>query len=218
MSKNFTAIFFDFDGTLGDTDPDIRQAWLRAMDELNLHCPEFERIFRVGPSLPETAKMLFPELPEEQRLLLQNTYKHFYDDAQTYSALPYPGIIDVLHRFHENGTKIYVVTNKRVKPTLKLIKKFQITDVCSGIFTPDIITAATHLSKSELLALALKISASEPQQTLMVGDTELDIEAGKNNHTKTCAVTWGYGRKDFVARANADFTVDSAEQLLELSC
>ena len=216
MKKQFSAIFFDFDGTLGDTDPDIRQAWQNAIKKLGLNCPGFDNIFRVGPSLPDTAKMLFPELDDEKRLLLQNTYKHFYDDAPEYSALPYPGILDVLTRLHNSGVKIYIVTNKRVKPTLKLMKKFQITQICSGMFTPDIVSADIHLTKSELLNLALKISAVDPQNALMVGDTELDIAAGKNNNVSTCAVTWGYGRTSMLEKADADFTVNTAVELLDL--
>ncbi len=218
MAKSFSAVFFDFDGTLGDTDPDIRRAWKNAIFELGLICPDFDRVFRVGPSLPDTAKMLFHDLDEEKRLLLQNTYKHFYDDAQEYSALPYPGIIDVLTRLHASGAKFYVVTNKRIKPTLKLMNKFQITQICSGMFTPDIISTDIHLSKSDLLELALKISGAEPQKSLMVGDTELDIEAGKNNNLKTCAVSWGYGRPEVVAGSGADFFIDSAGELLSLLC
>ena len=67
MSR-FEAIFFDFDGTVADTEPDIRGAWLAAIAELGLTCEHFSKVFRVGPSLPETAAMLFPDADEELRL------------------------------------------------------------------------------------------------------------------------------------------------------
>ena len=211
---SFKTLFFDFDGTLGDTEPDIREAWRQSIAKLGLICDHFDAVFRVGPSLPETARKLFPEASEEMYLTIQETYKSFYDEAGCYTAQPYPGITDAVRQLAECGAKIYVVTNKRLKPSRKLLDKFGLTDVCAGLFTPDIIPGQC-LTKTELVNVALRASCEPcPQKVLMIGDTEIDIRAGKANGLSTCAVTWGYGSYDVLTAAEPDFIVDRAEKIL----
>ena len=48
MIDRFEVFCFDFDGTIGDTEPDIRNAWLKALDKLNWTADNFDEVFRVG--------------------------------------------------------------------------------------------------------------------------------------------------------------------------
>ena len=43
----------------------------------------------------------------------------------------------------------------------------------------------------------------------MVGESRMDIEAGKNAGARTCAVTYGFGRKEDLVRARPDYILDS---------
>lgn len=206
----FDAYFFDFDGTIGDTEVDIRAAWLSAISELGLPDNHFDSVFRVGPPIQDTAKLLFPDLPEDHSIVLQNKYKYYYDDGNDYRALPYPGVIEALRQLHDAGKKVYIVTNKRYKPLFKLIKKFQL-DFCDGIFSPDIIDPDNHLKKPELLAVALKVAATIPERSLMIGDTDLDGAAAYANNIPFCGVTWGYGSRMLLV--GADFIIDDPSKL-----
>ena len=51
--------FFDLDGTLADTDGDIRASWKAALADLGVSCPTFDKEFVAGPPLEEMAKKLF---------------------------------------------------------------------------------------------------------------------------------------------------------------
>ena len=53
--------FFDLDGTLADTDADIRLAWKKAISDLGLECPDFDARFVSGPPFDEMARTLFPD-------------------------------------------------------------------------------------------------------------------------------------------------------------
>ena len=59
MHRRF--VFFDLDGTLADTDPDIRGAWKAALRDLGLECPDFDAKFVAGPPIDEMTRALFPE-------------------------------------------------------------------------------------------------------------------------------------------------------------
>ena len=212
--KRFQAYFWDFDGTIGDTEPDIRNSWLSAIAKLGLPEAGFDSIFRVGPSIQETCAMLYPQMPQPEQNMLLETYKSFYDEATAYSAAPYPGILDTLKQLRNDNRKIYIVTNKRLKPLKKLVVQFGLTELCHGMFAPDIISDHP-LNKSQMLALALRISGVEPENAVMIGDTELDIIAGKNNHTAACGVTWGYGKKDILMEHQPDHLIDHPSELLK---
>lgn len=216
MSR-FRTIFFDFDGTLGDTEPDILQAWHNTFEKLGLDCPRFKQVFRVGPPLPDAAKMLFPDVSDAFRQKIQETYKAFYDDAETYLALPYPGIIETVKSLAADGVKIFVATNKRLKPARKLMDKFGLSECCAGLVTPDIVDPAHPLTKPELVGLTLRISCAPcPRDVLIIGDTEFDIVSGKANGLSTCGVTWGYGCREVLTAARPDFIIDRAASILTL--
>ncbi len=208
------ALFFDFDGTIGATEVDIRAAWLSAINKLELECKDFDRIFRVGPPVRDTAAMLFPEMPSDELAVLVTAYKSFYDEAEIYQAVPYPGVEDMLHKLAENGKKIYIVTNKRIKPLLKLVRQFDLLPLCHGLFAPDIVDPDNHVSKTELLALAVRISGCSRERALMIGDTELDIHAAHTNGIAACGVTWGYGSLKNLQTANPEFIVDTPQDLI----
>jgi phosphoglycolate phosphatase-like HAD superfamily hydrolase len=45
--------------------------------------------------------------------------------------------------------------------------------------------------------------------TLMIGDSEMDIQCGKNAGSKTCAVTYGYRTKADLQKLSPDFLIDN---------
>ena len=52
--------FFDLDGTLCDTAPDIFGCWLAALKAAGLETERFRRDFRIGPPLEPLIACLFP--------------------------------------------------------------------------------------------------------------------------------------------------------------
>ena len=58
--------FFDLDGTLADTDPDIRAAWKAALRDLAVECPNFDRDFVAGPTIEEMARRLLPDVGDRK--------------------------------------------------------------------------------------------------------------------------------------------------------
>jgi len=51
---------------------------------------------------------------------------------------------------------------------------------------------------------------------MIVGDTDVDIKAGKQAGIKTCEVTYGMGQKDSIAKTKPDFTIDSFSELKDI--
>jgi phosphoglycolate phosphatase len=60
----------------------------------------------------------------------------------------------------------------------------------------------------------LEATGGRADEALVVGDTTFDIDMGRSAGTKTCAVTYGNGKKeDF---GNADYVIDDFSELLDI--
>jgi phosphoglycolate phosphatase len=200
------ALFFDFDGTLGDTRQGICNAWKRTIAEANVECPDFDKIFRIGPPADLMAKLLFPNFSEAEQAEMARRYKANYDGSDMVGEEPFPWSGKLLNHFFSANKKIYVVTYKRMVSTLRLIKCYGFENYFSGVWGCDAIPGE-NMHKSELLKLAVRISGVAPEKCMMIGDTELDITAGHEAGVHTCAVSWGYGDPEKLMAARPELVV-----------
>lgn len=69
------------------------------------------------------------------------------------------------------------------------------------------------MSKAEMVRKIITENPSDPDTTYIIGDRKFDIEAGKENHIRTIAVTRGYGSSEELALAQPDWTFDEVPAL-----
>ena len=106
--------FFDLDGTLADTDRDIREAWKAVLRDMGIECPNFDRDFVAGPPIEEMARSLFPGIftPELGAELRRRFGEHYDNDGFPYTV-EYPGVLDRVRALRASGATVVVATNKR---------------------------------------------------------------------------------------------------------
>ena len=92
-------VFFDLDGTLADTDSDIRRAWKAALADLNLACLDFDAKFVAGPPIDEMVRVLFPDrfTPAFADAIRSGFARHYDQDGFPLTR-EYPGVLDVVRR------------------------------------------------------------------------------------------------------------------------
>lgn len=197
--------FFDLDGTLADTDADIRGAWKATLSDLGIDCPDFDKEFVTGPPIGEIAKKLFPERYDVafDRILREGFARHYDNDGMPLTR-EYPGMLDEVRRIKAAGAKVYIATNKRMAGTMVVARKFGWTELFDGIYAGDMHKDDDIgiLRKPELLALIMKENGAEAGECMMVGDTINDFEAAKANGIGSIAVSWGYGTEDELLEAD----------------
>ena len=66
----------------------------------------------------------------------------------------------------------------------------------------------------DVILTALSALEASPEDCLMVGDSVSDMEAGKRAGVKTCAVRYGYGAREDLARFEPDYLVDDLRELV----
>ena len=204
--------FFDLDGTLADTDPDIRAAWKATLKDLGFDCPNFDRDFVAGPPIEDMAKSLFPDAyTDELGARLRKGFGDHYDHDGFRHTFEYPGILDRVREIKASGATVVIATNKRYAGALLMAKKFGWEKVFDGIYAGDMHMndpAIGKMRKPELLGFLLAKYGVSPADAVIVGDSASDFIAARKNGIASVAVTWGYGKPDELKMA--DRVVDQA--------
>ncbi len=205
--------FFDFDGTLCDTEADIKSAWRAALRNIGRDCPHFDRVYRTGPTLDQVVYMLFDDATPELVDAVKAQFRTCYDASGFPSTRPYPWVPAWLAGLKRQCCHIYVATNKRWNPTRLLMAKFGWDVLFDGFYSFDSfldpVVAAAHpgapqrfLSKAELLSEIMRLRGIDPADAVMVGDTKGDVVSGSVAGMYTVGCTWGYGTREELEGAN----------------
>ena len=214
--------FFDLDGTLADTDGDIRLAWKAALADLGLDCPTFDRDFIAGPPIDDMVRKLFPARCADPRAAaeligsVRTLFGRHYDHDGFPTTAEYPGILDAVRRLKAAGARVFIATNKRYAGAAAMARKFGWDQVFEKLYTGDMFlaTRGVKMRKPELLRFILDELGAAPADCVMVGDTINDFEAARQNGIDAIAVAWGYGTA--AERRAATRTVTDAAALTSL--
>ncbi len=195
--------FFDLDGTLADTDRDIRGAWKAALADLGLTCPDFEEKFVAGPPIDEMVKTLFPR-GFTQCLAdgIRAGFARHYDSDGFPNTREYPGVMDAVRDLKARGDYAAIVTNKRFAGAAAMARRFRWDEVFDGVYAGDMYAETIgRLPKGALLARLIGELGAPKAECTMVGDTISDFRAAEENGIRSVGVAWGYGKPVELARA-----------------
>lgn len=202
----FSVYLFDVDGTLMDSAPDICAAQCQMLAANGVEVsPEFLRTY-IGRQLID----LFRELGfgADAMESLTQSYRAIYWDRKHAATRVFPGVAEMLECLGGRKSTATIKTTKTTRGVLEqfgLIQHFdhvQGTDGFPGKPEPDVILAS------------LRALGASAEQCLMIGDAASDMEAGRRAGVRTCAVRWGYGNHEEMAKWKPDYWIDEPRQLL----
>lgn len=211
--------FFDLDGTLADTDRDIRESWKAALVDLGLECPDFDEKFVSGPPIDEMAKALFPErYCAELADGIRVRFASHYDTDGLPNTTEYAEAVSAAKALKARGDYVAIVTNKRYLGATAVVRKFGWEGLFDALHTGDMDVAlgkegGRKLRKTELLKRVIAELGAPLESCVMIGDTKSDFEAAEYCGVRSIAVTWGYGKPEELALATK--TIDNAAELLK---
>lgn len=187
------SIIFDLDGTLIDSQESILNAIRIALNEsaLEAKIPLTKEL--IGPPLIDTLSKI---TAVEDRVILNavvNKFKLHYDAVGYRDSVVYPGIHNLLESLHNQGYVLYVATNKRLIPTIKIINHLSWGALFSAIYGIDSNAEKPFKSKGETISSLLGDELIDLKSAVYVGDRVEDYEAAKFNGLPCILVDWGYG-------------------------
>lgn len=204
-------MIFDLDGTLVDTRVDLANAVNHAIRGLGLPEQSTETIIQnVGNGLLRLIKSTLPddrqEEVEEGVALFREHYKvHLLDNSRLYAGIP-----EVLAHFSEK--KMAIISNKpeqfckQIIAGLGLASQFQM--VLGGDSLPEFKPSPLPLRH------VLKEMRVSPGKCVMIGDSPMDIQAGIDAETLTCAAAYGYRSRKSLIDLKPNVLIDHPNDLL----
>lgn len=210
---SLSCIIFDLDGTLANSSEDIVNCVHWTLRDVGLASPSKEAILHhvgkgVRPLIEATVRQQGGTFSQE----ILDIFDHHYSRHLLDSTRLYPFVIDVLEAYRSRA--MAVVTNKSQKYTNPILEGLGIAKYFKAVVGRD--ACKERKPHPEPVLLALRSCGVEPSQAVMVGDTEIDVEAGRRAGTKTCAVLYGFGEEKKICDAKPDWIVSSAKNLLKL--
>jgi len=205
------AVVFDSDGTLINSFRLIVSAYAYVAQNFGYEPPSEEAILeQLGKALPDIYKALFPNGDIEAMVALNS--KFFTENVAKSES--FEGLRDMLDELKKAGLKLAIVTggNHRIHDALGhhgINDYFESVVHCERVSAPK--------PDPEGFLMAVRELDVAPGEALMVGDSVQDIFAGKNGKAyATIGISHGYGKREDLHAADADYIVDSLAELAKL--
>jgi phosphoglycolate phosphatase len=191
------AVLFDLDGTLLDTAEDIARSLnfaLAGRAGVFSTAQVRDMIGRGVPTLIERALQRSGiAASDAERAAIQERffghYQKLHDDGQ-FEARPYPGVAQALHALRARGLKMGVVTNKPRAAAVALLEHLGLSGWLDVIIGGD--SCPERKPHPQPLLLALQTLQVVPQQALMVGDSQVDVQTARAAAVPIICVPYGY--------------------------
>ncbi len=204
-------IIFDLDGTLVDTSGDITNALNYALKPYGLRDLTVEDTIKM---VGEGITRLIEKLLENERIQMRDTvikrFLDYYSEHLVDFSTLYPHVRETLEKL--NDYKKAVISNKREYLSTRLLDKLDMLKHFDLVVGSDT-TSERKPSAIPVIYVFTKLGVN-PDESIIVGDSNYDIEAGKKAGLKTVAVTYGYRERQYLI--DADYIIDSMKDLLTL--
>jgi phosphoglycolate phosphatase len=205
----FPVYLFDVDGTLLDSAADIVgaiQEVLAAHGRANAADFDFLKN-SIGHHLAAPFGEIFPDYSSQQIDELIRQYRVAYLARGHKMTRVYPGVPEALAALP--GRKS-TATTKGTPTTRAILEQFGLIQYFDHVQGTD---GFPYKPAPDLILTAMAALGARPEDCLMVGDSAADMEAGKRAGVKTCAVRYGYGKVEELARFAPDFWIDDLRAL-----
>lgn len=210
-------VIFDLDGTLLNTLGDLAASVNHALKHFGYeeHDCEAYRYF-VGDGITKLIERALPADARYNETITQvkAEFISHYLTHKTELTKPYPGICDLLDKLHHQGIILAVASNKFHEATRDLIHFF----FDNGTFDVVLGQKEDRPTKPHpaIIEEILGITEVEKEETLYVGDSEIDMHTAANSGVESVGVTWGFRPRQELEANGAGYIVNDPKEILEL--
>jgi phosphoglycolate phosphatase len=214
------AIVWDLDGTLVDTAPDLVTALNTILDKSGIAGLSLNTVrAMVGEGAQKLIERGFKAggvpVDADQLGKLTALFIEVYTECATDNSRPFPQIVDTLKQLHELNIPMGVCTNKPEALSRQILDGLDLSRYFSSVVGGD--TLSTRKPDPQPLLRCLHELATEPQASLMIGDSAVDVKAAHAAGVGVAVVPWGY-RSQAIETLGADFILEDLTELQKLVC
>ena len=188
MRRRFELLVFDWDGTLMDSAAAISESLQAACADLGLPVPSSQRArYVIGLGLNDALRNVLPDLPEAEYPRLLDRYRVQFLQRDGDTTL-FPGAAEMIRDLHAAGFLLAVATGKS---RAGLAKELSITGLGRLFHATRCADETFSKPHPQMLLELMDELGVHSTQTLMVGDTEYDLQMAANARAFSLAVCYG---------------------------
>ena len=217
LASPYKGIFFDLDGTLADTAPDLVAAANQLLVTRNLPPKQYEVL---RPCASAGARGLIGGafgigIDHPDFIPLRDEFFANYEKALLVNSVLFEGVDYLLDQLDSANLPWGIVTNKSERFTHPLTEQMGLRQRAVSTISGD--TTPHSKPHPEPILHAARVANIDPSKSVYVGDDIRDIVAGKAAGMKTIAAAYGYcGCEEPPEAWGADYLVRHPKELLEI--
>ncbi|HEM5272914.1 TPA: HAD family hydrolase [Streptococcus suis] len=207
----YQTILFDLDGTLTDSGQGILNSVAYALEKMGIEEPDIANLNRfIGPPLYESFSRFYQLSPEDTQSAV-DAFRVYFKEKGMFENQLYPGIIPLLEELRTAGKTLVIATSKPEIFAKQILEHFGIAhyfDVIAGASLD-----SSRISKADVIGYAINQLEAFPNNAVMIGDREHDIEGARMHQLPAIGVLYGYGNKQEFEKAGATMIVETVQDL-----
>ncbi len=201
-------VFFDFDGTLADTEEVNFVIYQKLAEKYNLRNITIDEL---GHIKKMSAKELIAYVELKKRylpFLLKRGKNLLTQDMKNVKPCK-SDIIETVIRLKDMGIKTAIITTNSKTNVEMFLEKYNV-----GIF--DFIASASMFGKESKMRRIMKKEKLKNNEVLYVGDEIRDIHAAKNAGIDVVSVSWGYNTVESLRKNKPNFLISEPSELINI--
>jgi N-acetyl-D-muramate 6-phosphate phosphatase len=217
LRSPYHGVFFDLDGTLADTAPDLVAAANQLLTKRNLSPKPYEEL---RPRASAGARGLIQgafgySTDHPEFIPLRDEFFTYYENALLVHSTLFDGVDSLLDQLDLAKLPWGIVTNKSERFTHPLTEQMGLRQRAISTVSGD--TTPHSKPHPEPILHAARVANIDPAFSLYVGDDIRDVLAGKAAGMKTVAAAYGYcGCAEPPQEWGADYLIHSPLELLDI--
>ena len=193
---NILLAVFDLDGTLIDSRKDLADSANALLASYGAPALADEAIVRmVGCGAATLVKRVISaagiNVPPDEAL---SRFLSLYDGRLTRHTLPYEGIPEALEELHAAGMAMALLTNKPLQQSLTILHAFELSKFFRWVVGGD--GPWPRKPSPDGMRFLMGEASAGPGDTILVGDSSVDLETSRNAGVRICLARYGFGYAD----------------------
>ncbi|MGN0368552.1 MAG: HAD family hydrolase [Wujia sp.] len=211
--KKYKLVVFDMDGTILDTLEDLKTATNHALKRYDMPERSLEEVRAfVGNGIRKLMERAVVEGTSGDLFeKVLNEFQIFYKKHSMDTTKPYNGIVDLLRQLKKLGYKTAVVSNKIDFAVQDLVQDF-----FEGLFDMAVGDRPDFKKKpsADSVKFVMRSLGVKPEETIYIGDSDVDLQTAKNADLDCIAVEWGFRDRLFLEEHGATNFAKQPEDIL----
>jgi pyrophosphatase PpaX len=210
--KKITTVLFDLDGTIIDTNELIIQSFFHALHGV---APEGFAREHIIPYMGQTLKSQLQHFSGQEDVeTLTQAYREYNHLRHDEMVSLFPGVAEVVPQLRNAGIRLGIVTTKMRETSIRALELLGLFENMDTIVSlDDVENAKPH---PEPVAKAIRALGANPAETLMVGDSSVDMESAIAAGAVPVGVAWSLKGEEYLLKSGAEYVLQEMNELLTL--